>query len=212
MPDIDLKAIERRAFRSTFQDGLWDIYLGLLLLLFGIALSLLEFGMSVEWIFVITIALCILSMGIFFGGKKLITVPRIGRVKFSQARKARTRKMTLLLVASFLLGVVLFIAGILGDKVQFGWNTPIPFPALVFSAICLVAFSSGAFLLDNIRFYLYGIFYALPFPMVIILDSYTDMPGLWLLAYGLPSVIMLLIGGYLFYSFLRDYPLAAREI
>lgn len=211
MPDIDLKAIERRAFRSTFQDGLWDIYLGSLLLLFGIALSLFEFGMSIEWIVVIVITLCILSMGIFFGGKKYITVPRIGLVKFGKTRKVRTRKMTLLLVLSFLLGVALLIAGILGDKVQFGWSTPIPFPALVFSAICLVTFSSGAFLLDNIRFYLYGIFYALPFPVVVILNSYTDMSGLWLLAYGLPSIIMLLIGAYLFFCFLRDYPLPAKE-
>ena len=25
---LDLKAIERKAFRATHQDGLWDIYIG----------------------------------------------------------------------------------------------------------------------------------------------------------------------------------------
>ena len=35
-PEINLKELERRAWRSVFQDGLWDIYLGLLLMAMAI--------------------------------------------------------------------------------------------------------------------------------------------------------------------------------
>ena len=31
MNTIDLQDLERKAFRSNFQDGLWDIFLGLML-------------------------------------------------------------------------------------------------------------------------------------------------------------------------------------
>ncbi|UCH61676.1 MAG: hypothetical protein JSU77_07610 [Fidelibacterota bacterium] len=212
MYNIDLKEIERRAFRSTFQDGIWDIYLGLLLLLFGIALSLLEFGIVIEWIGVIVITLCLLCMGFFIAGKKYITVPRIGRVTFSAARRSKTKNMTLLLTISFIIGVVLLAIRLVGNEDLFGWIAPVPFPALLFSAVCLVTFSSGAFLLDNIRFHLYGLFYAFPFPIVVILKSHTDMIGLWLLAYGIPSVLMLIVGVVLFYRFLRDYPPLTKEV
>ena len=34
--NINLKALEKKAWRSVFQDGLWDIFLGLLLMAFGL--------------------------------------------------------------------------------------------------------------------------------------------------------------------------------
>ncbi len=32
---LNLKEIEKRAFRSTYQDGLWDIYYGLVVISMG---------------------------------------------------------------------------------------------------------------------------------------------------------------------------------
>jgi hypothetical protein len=46
---ISLKELERKAFRSTFQDGLWDMYLGFLLLMMGMGLVLRAFNTSVIW-------------------------------------------------------------------------------------------------------------------------------------------------------------------
>jgi len=34
--NLDLKELEKKAWRSTFQDGLWDIYFGLLIFGMGI--------------------------------------------------------------------------------------------------------------------------------------------------------------------------------
>ena len=49
---LDLKEVEQKVFQTTFQDGLWDIYLGLLLIIFGLSplLEYLGFGFSENWL------------------------------------------------------------------------------------------------------------------------------------------------------------------
>jgi hypothetical protein len=42
--NLDLKAIERKAFRSVHEDGLWDIYIGGLLLVMSLFLPSLKAG------------------------------------------------------------------------------------------------------------------------------------------------------------------------
>ena len=33
---IDLKSLEKKAYRSVFNDGLWDLFIGMLILNFGL--------------------------------------------------------------------------------------------------------------------------------------------------------------------------------
>ena len=95
---MDLKMLERNAWRSYHQDGLWDIYLGLLL--WDLALLL---NSSIEWIesdLVRYLAYLVLIGGaflIFWAGKRFITAPRLGRVKFGPARKRRQLHLALIL-------------------------------------------------------------------------------------------------------------------
>ena len=44
--NINLKALEKKAWRSVFQDGLWDIFLGLLLMAFGLSAWLDRLALS----------------------------------------------------------------------------------------------------------------------------------------------------------------------
>jgi len=46
---INLKELERKAWRSVFQDGLWDIFLGLLLLAMAIGALLSDIGVPEAW-------------------------------------------------------------------------------------------------------------------------------------------------------------------
>ena len=79
---INLKELERKAFRSTFQDGLWDMYLGFLLLTMGMGPVLPSLNKSVMWTLVILLMLSVLAWLAFWAGKKFITTPRMGLVKF----------------------------------------------------------------------------------------------------------------------------------
>jgi len=210
---MNLKDIERRAFRSTFQDGLWDIYLGLLLLNWVIAMMLTGTGLPLPWVMVIMLASALLQMLAFWAGKRFVTTPRIGLVKFGPQRQAKMKNLRAVLFLSVLLGVTMSIVGLgaRGNGLA-GWLAGIPIPAYVWAAQAIVVFGLGAYFLDVTRFYVYGVLYGLPFPVGVLLSENTTLTGLSSLAitFGVAAGVMILIGVVLFVRFLRDYPVPAE--
>ncbi len=73
--NINLKEIERKAYRSTFQDGLWDIFLGLAFLNFPI-LALLSRAMSENASMIGDLAFWLVAVVVFQLAKRHITVLR----------------------------------------------------------------------------------------------------------------------------------------
>jgi hypothetical protein len=219
--NLDLKQLERRAFRSTFQDGLWDIFLGLLLLNVGIGTIVggvvgeTEMSLkSVWWIVLLIVPLPLLVLVAFWAGKKFITTPRIGLVKFGPQRKARMKNVRAVLFVSVLLGVIMFFWGwaAMGNGLP-EWMRGIPLPLYVWPAQTIVVFGLAAYFLDVPRFYAYGVLYGLPLPVGISLVKSTELTPLSSMAitYGVPVGVMVLIGVILFVRFLRQYPLQAEE-
>lgn len=94
---INLKEIERKAYTSYHQDGVIDITLAFVTLVFG-AIMLTD----MPWMGGV---LGILAISLYAGFKKAVTIPRIGYVKFPQQR---AQKMTALTVV---LGLLAFVAG-----------------------------------------------------------------------------------------------------
>ncbi|MFX1448787.1 MAG: hypothetical protein ACFFCG_11745, partial [Promethearchaeota archaeon] len=93
---VDLKEMEKRAWKSNFQDGLWDIYFGLLIM--GIGFNWLGGFLGLPetmGVMVTLISWDIGAMVIFILGKKFITTPRMGFVKFGQIRKKRNKFLAL---------------------------------------------------------------------------------------------------------------------
>ena len=91
--NIDLKNLERKAFSSIIQDGFFDIYLGILLFGIGIISSFSD-------ALVRLIAICItmvIGLLVFYYGKKHITVPRMGIIKFRRKRMAEKKKFVFIL-------------------------------------------------------------------------------------------------------------------
>jgi hypothetical protein len=105
---LSLKELEQKAFRSTYQDGLWDIYFGLIVICMSVFIYHPKTGYSP-----LNIALALAAMAIayslFWAGKKFITLPRMGHVEFGAQRKKR--KLTLLIILSV---VVLIQVGLIG--------------------------------------------------------------------------------------------------
>jgi hypothetical protein len=205
---INLKELERKAWTSYFQDGLWDIYLGFLLLTMGMGPVLPSLDTSVIWTLAMLLTFSVLAWLAFWAGKKFITTPRMGLVKFGPRRKARLKKTRAVLFLSVLLGVIMFVLRAM-------WNiewAAIPIPAYVWAVQAVVVFGLGAYFLDVSRFYAYGMLYALPVPVGIVLLQNTGFPGLMFLPFGISGGIMVLIGVVLFIRFLREYPLPAAEV
>lgn len=92
---LNLKELERLAFRRTFQDGLYDIYIGGLFASFAAFAFQVFPGGVTETLTTLLVYLVgfALSGLVFWLGKKYITLPRIGLVNFGPARKKRRRDL-----------------------------------------------------------------------------------------------------------------------
>jgi len=205
---IKLKELERKAFTSTFQDGLWDLFLGLQLLAWGLAPLLEEIvPLSDWWVAVLTAPLMLVYLTIF-AAKKYITAPRIGRVKFGSKRKAKVKGVVAMTFVILLLG--LFVGALWWGGIKTGlpeWVVGIPLPPVIWMVLLITGFSLAAYFLDFSRLYLYGVLYAISLPTRIILKQNPALGSISLIAYFVSGSVMVLIGAVFFTRFLREYPL-----
>jgi hypothetical protein len=209
--DINLKELERRAWRSVFQDGLWDIYLGLLLMAMAILTLLAKTDLSQVQIYTIYLGLMVLAMLVLWAGKRVITIPRLGRVKFGPKGRARKKKARIILAISVLVGLVLFVFTWLAFKGDWDEGLPLQYiiPA-VWAVNMLTVFSMGAYFLDFDRLYLIGVLYALPVPVDFLLRELTGV-RLGFVVFAVPAAVILIIGVTTFVRFLREYPKPVEE-
>ncbi|NDJ74624.1 MAG: hypothetical protein GYB65_00075 [Chloroflexi bacterium] len=201
MQTIDLKEAERRAFRSTHQDGLWDIYLGAIFVVFGAIPVLRNVAkLSEQASMIVHIMVLLIVMLLWIGGKKYITTPRVGMVKFSKDRQRKLMRARIVLFGSVALGMIVF-ALIASDTVR-----SLDFFVYVLAANILIVFGAMAYFMSFERLYYYAVLYALSMPVGLLLEDQallSDAPYIFILTGGLPVVI----GIALFARFLRDYPL-----
>ena len=204
---ISLKEAERRAFRSTYNDGLWDIFLGCFFLTFIIALYLSPI-LGDFWSSVAELPFWALAYLAIWLIRRYVVAPRIGRVTFGPARKARLRKFTLVLLA---INVAAFILALIA-AFSFG-SVPGQVTGVIFGMILLVGFSLAAYFLDFSRLYIYGLLVGLS-PMVgewLWAHGYASHHG-FPITFGTSAGIMILVGLAVFVRFLRDNPVLAEGI
>ena len=191
---LDLKSLERKAFRSFYQDGIWDIFFGLMMLAMWVP-TLFD-NMDNKGIRTISLIL-IEMMAVFFliFGKKAITTPRLGNVNFGEKRKRRL---------VYIIGVNLFSLGALLALALARNAYPEQFNASggdIISSVGLgiwITFITSvmAYFLDFNRLYLYALIYGSTFALVLLLD----IPLLFLIA----ALLILLPGLFIFVRFLNE--------
>lgn len=96
---IDLKAIERRAYLLYHEDGLIDIII-------GVCIMISSLYIFAEMIWLIG-SMAAIWLPVYMSAKKKITFPRIGQVTFSKSRSGRTRNVFFFFLAINVLGVLL---------------------------------------------------------------------------------------------------------
>ena len=193
--DVNLKEIQRKVYVSFFQDGLWDIFLGLFIVGWGLAIL-------TEAAYLAGISF----LGLYFviwGVKKWVTYPRIGYARFSATSRRRiTARFLILGTVVLLLGLLAAVVWGIGTRPQ--WLAdyfPLIFNGMLAAVICFVAHWARV----N-RFYLHAalIFLGAVFHLWLGIG--------WEFGFIGAGGIIVLIGLGLLTSFLRKYPKMAEEV
>jgi hypothetical protein len=190
-----LKEVERRAYRSMFSDGIYDIQFGLIFLAF-VLIAILEVNGMFHFA---GYALLLIPLIVPWLGKRYITIPRMGEVEFGEKRKKR--KLVTLIVAAVVLFLTLPLiimvvkqspSGVLGWK--------------LIAIIAAPVFVLAVYTTDFPRLYIYA---ALLFVSVIeaeFLLDYVGTPLNAVLSFGIPGVVIIAFGINLLIKFIRTHP------
>jgi len=204
---ISMRETERKVFKTTFDDGLWDILLGCYFLGFVIALYLSP-TLGDFWSSAVTIPILGLTfLGIYLI-RKYIVNPRIGIVKFGRVRKTKLARFTIVMLV---INAIAFILGIIA-AMNFG-IVPGQVYSIIFGMIILICFSFAAYFLDISRFYIYGLLVGLA-PLVgewLWSHGYANHHG-FPITFGIMASIMILIGLVIFIRILRNNPIPTEGI
>lgn len=209
---LDLKEIEQRAFRTTYQDGLWDLYFGLIVVCVSFFIYRPAGGFSPMNI-ILMVCTFVVAYGLFWAGKKFITLPRMGQVRFGEQRKRRWRTMIIVLGGLVLIQVVLLslqlwawanpemgksINSLLADK---------NIMDLVVASIGALMVGTGMILIAYFIDFPRGYYIALMFSLAVFLMIYLNQP-----IYPIVIGILIAIPGLvLLVRFLKKYPLPRQD-
>ncbi len=207
---LDLNQIEKRAFRSMHQDGLWDIYIGGIVL----SLSVLTYSNYGEINLLLRFGLFLVGAAIFYmvywAGKRYLTAPRLGQVKFGPYRQRRKLIMLLVLAGIVLLQVIILIGTILL------WRFPeqamlLPvnpdLERLIVAIIGALFVGPSMLLISYFRDFLRGYYIAFILSLAVFALIWFDEP-IYLVLAALPIIIP---GIVLFIRFMIQHPLPPAE-
>jgi hypothetical protein len=204
---ISLKEAERKVFKTSVDDGLWDILLGCYFLSFVVALYLSP-ALGDFWSSATMIPIWGFTLLVILLVRKYIVSPRMGIVKFGQMRKTKLRKFSVVML------VVNIIALILGAVAAVGVGIlPGQVYSMIFGMIILICFSLAAYFLDINRFYIYGLLVGVA-PLIgewLWRNGYASHHG-FPITFSSAAGIMTIVGLVIFVRLLRHNPLPSQDI
>jgi hypothetical protein len=199
---MDLKQLERKAWISFYQDGLLDIFMGLVLLAVGVPAMLpgvFRSGLSQDAAGAVLMVLAFLP---YWGGKRFITVHRTGRAEFSRRRKSRQTKAAVIYAISAIIGAAVFLIAMLGlSSSPPTWVQRLGvdgFLALGIGGFMFLILGLSSYFMDYRRGYVIAALYALAFGGKVLFHN----PIVFVLA----GTVAILMGLAVFVRFLRTHP------
>jgi hypothetical protein len=209
---LDLKEMERKAFRATYQDGLWDLYFGLIVVCMSIFVYRPASGYSP---LNIVLALCAFGVayGLFWAGKKFITLPRMGQVRYGAKREKRKRTMIIALSVVVLIQFALFSLQLaawanpgFGASIN-GFIKDRNVMDLVVASVGALIVGPSMILVAYFRDFPRGYFIAVMIALAVFLMIYLNQPVYPIII----GTLIALPGLVLFVRFLRNHPLHREE-
>lgn len=207
---LDLKTLERDAFRRFYEDGLFDVFIALLLGAMAVSHIVAVWSESELLADAVMMGLSVAAVAILFTVRLRLLRSRLGDFKPGPERRRRIALTRLVLLLSLALGVAAFCLGAVayGRDVRIS-NLELVVP-LAWFLHATVVFGAMAYLLDVPRFFVWGVLLGAVGPLFIWPDAFWDRslpPGTVFL---LPALVIAGTGAYKLVHFLRDYPVPPR--
>lgn len=198
---VDLKRLERKAWTSFYNDGLGDIFLGCIILMFALAPILGRIGLGDFWSSAVFLPFFALVFIVLVLLRKRVVIPRIGLVSFGRARKRHLFKFNVIMLVVFSAGFILGLLSLMGG-VGRAWVHNLRFIAIV-----LMCFGLAGYFLGFIRLYIYGILVALAIPVGEWLWSNIGVPHHGFpVTFGFTAGVIIVTGIVLFLRMLSRNP------
>jgi hypothetical protein len=195
--NIDLKELRRKAMSSFHEDGIIDIILGILALIWGFSAFTDDQSLSVIWIAVVIPS--------YWWLKREYTMPRIGMVRFSRNTKSATTALAAGAVGALIaVGIVIWWTSLRS-------NQPFYYVLISDNWALTLGLCSAALGVVYARVALLPRFYAYAAITLLFVGSaqFLRLPfGVHLIALG---AVFLGYGGYLLYRFTRKYHVQAVD-
>ena len=202
--DDILQAMERKILRSFHQDGLLDLFLGLMLAQFAVTPLMHQHGVGDSWYYAIWLTVYTAAVLGMNWAKRTIVGPRLGLVKLSREQKVKLRRLTWfsvifsVLIAAFAGGIVAFKKDIHASEWTF---------SILMALGLLLSFSSLSAVTREVRFLFYGILVSAASLAGEVLYRRAGVPYHGFpLSFGTASLALIGIGVFLFIRFIQKYP------
>ena len=205
---INLKEIEKKSYRFTFQDGIYDIMFGILLIAFAVAPIIRE-TIGLGYIIVLIVPAPLF----FILAKRYISLPRTGIAKFAEHRKKKLRIMLIISLITFPISIILLLLTFLGPfQIHVGdllGGYAVPIGAGLFAIfICGLT----AYLVDFSHLFIYGLIIGIGIIFTELIETAIQSPLNNTLTFGIPGILVIILGIYTLNQFLKKYQIPDKEI
>ncbi len=206
---LNINHTEKKTFKKTYEDGILDIQLGLLLLpaILIDGLKLEENSQALT-----RILLMVVIYGTIIGGaiiaKRKITAPRIGQIKPGVKRKRRVRWLRTVTIMVFIVTVGLVALTIFAGQFAVQMIAGFPLVMWIMGASIFVFFAAMAFFLDVPRFLIYALPYAFAYELDMV--YFKDLFGFPILT-TITMILIAIVGLVLLVRFVKRYPVIPQE-
>ena len=196
--ELDMKEIERQVYLSYSEDGLVDIAIGSVIMVWGLMLLGEPTGLIG--------LLGLVGLGIWYLGKRFITIPRIGTFKPGPKTE---RRLTYLAIFQVLLGLIAFL-GILASR-AFGSTFATDHPLGILGLVIASGVALLAYLLNATRIYIYALVLFVAFAGGEILAGTVTRFDVFAASVIVGGGLILISGLIVLLRFVRKYPRPVLE-
>jgi len=197
--------MEKKAWRVNFEDGIFDIYFGIIIISFVPHLIFIEI-LPIPINFLLGPIIIGFALAFFILCKKYLIKPRIGTVKYGRKRKIRKMKTAIILSINVIALLILFLLRIsdFWDNLNIPNSVEILLIQLIFVTLplCLVAY-----ILQYHRLYIIAVLMGSSFFFAELISNFITPPINILFVFLIIGGLIILMGVFSMIKFTKKYPL-----
>jgi hypothetical protein len=212
---IQFSEVRKRTIQLTnYEDGLWDLLLGIMFMLLAIY-PVTRQALGPTWNLILFLVALAILVGIQLSARRLISDPRLGYVKprLTRAKIIVLAISAVLVLVTFVLVIITLINPGWLPNVSLGgvpqWLSDLSVDILVMLALAGI-FSLMGYLFGVFRLFIYGWLIGIGNLASTAMHLYRG--SVFNLPLAIAAGIIILVGVVLFTRFLRKYPLREAEV